>query len=548
MRPIVRYTLAVLLFAAAAFAQSSFTPVFGNRPFFLFFCAVFASAIFCGLGPSLLAIVLSSAFLVRYGGFHSQTEAFAQTLVFAALGVALTAALSKRREADLRGERATTEQLTLDVEASRRAEEMMRMLNEVSDILSASLDYEETIPAAVRLATKHLGDWCAVSFVDDEGQARRVAVAHRDAQKDIVAQRMMTEFPPRRDLPRPVTKSINLQKPTILNALDEQFLVRASSGPEHAALVRELGFGSMLVAPMVARGKTIGALTFLSAQPGRYTDNDASLGELIARRAAIAIDNAQLYRAAVEASNAKDEFLATISHELRTPMTATLGWVRMLNLGHFDPETHKTALDAIERSTRAQAKLIEDILDVSSIVLGKFRLDREPVDLRAVVDAAIETLRPASEAKQITIHVDTSRWNGVVAGDPDRLQQVMWNLISNAIKFGHRNGQIDVTVERADHHARITVHDDGPGIDPAFLPFVFDRFRQADSGATRSHGGLGLGLAIVRHLTELHGGGVRAMSDGAGKGSTFIVELPESVAPLPGDDAKESMLSFHPPT
>jgi len=288
---------------------------------------------------------------------------------------------------------------------------------------------------------------------------------------------------------------------------------------------------------MVARGKTIGALTFLSAQQGRYTDSDSSIGELIARRAAIAIDNAQLYRAAVEASNAKDEFLATISHELRTPMTATLGWVRMLNLGHFDPETHKTALDAIERSTRAQAKLIEDILDVSSIVLGKFRLDREAVDLRAVVDAAIETLRPASEAKQITINVDSSRWNGVVAGDPDRLQQVMWNLISNAIKFGHRNGQIDVTVERAEHHARITVRDDGPGIDPAFLPFVFDRFRQADSGAKRSHGGLGLGLAIVRHLTELHGGSVRAMSDGAGKGSTFVVELPET-----------AMLSFHPPT
>jgi|GEM_PF-4345183 len=248
MRPFVRYTLAVLLFAAAAFAQYSFTALFGNRPFFLFFCAVFASAIFCGLGPSLLAIVLSSAFLVRYGGFHSQTEAFAQTLVFAALGVALTAALSKRREDELRHERATTEQLTLDVQASRRAEEAMRMLNEVSDVLSASLDYEETIPAAVRLAVRYLGDWCAVSFVDDEGQARRLAVAHRDPQKDIVAQRMMTEFPPRRDLPRPVTESINLQKPTILNALDEQFLVRASSGPEHAALVRELGFGSMLVA------------------------------------------------------------------------------------------------------------------------------------------------------------------------------------------------------------------------------------------------------------------------------------------------------------
>jgi len=533
MRPLVRYTLAVLLVAAAAFAQVSFATIFGNRPFFLFFCAVFASAIFCGLGPSLITIFLSSGFSIRFGAFSSTSQAVAQTLIFAALGVALTAALSKRRETDLRRERETSES--------------MRMLNEVSDILSASLAYEETIPAGMRLALTHLGDWCTVSFIDEEGHARRIAVAHRDPAKDPLAQRMMTEFPPRRDLPRPVTESINLQKPTILNTVDEQFLVRASSGPEHAALVRDLGFGSMLVAPMVARGRTIGALTFIAAQPGRYTGNDASIAELIARRAAIAIENAQLYRAAVEASNAKDEFLAMISHELRTPMTATLGWVRMLNLGHFDPETHQTALDAIERSTRAQAKLIEDILDVSSIVLGKFRLDREPVDLRAVVDAAIETLRPASEAKQIAINIDSSRWNGLVQGDADRLQQVIWNLVSNAIKFGHRNGRIDVTVERLDDHARIVVSDDGSGIDPAFLPFVFDRFRQADSSATRSHGGLGLGLAIVRHLTELHGGSVRATSEGAGKGSSFIVELPAAIAAIAGE-AEESMLSFRPPT
>ncbi|HEX3582134.1 MAG TPA: ATP-binding protein [Thermoanaerobaculia bacterium] len=530
MRPFLRYALAVLLVVAAAIAETSFATVFGNRPFFLFFCSVFASAVFCGLEPSLLAIVLSSAFLIRYGTFHSPTEAFAQTLVFAALGVALTAALSKKREADLRAERATTES--------------MRMLNEVSDLLAASLDYEETIPEAVRLSLEHLGDWAAVSFVDDEGQARRVAVAHRDPEKNVLAQRMMTEFPPRRDLPRPVTESISHQKPTILNAIDEQFLTRASSGPEHAALVRELGFGSMLVAPMVARGRTIGALTYMTARQGRYRGSDADVAELIARRAAIAIDNAQLYRAAIEASNAKDEFLATVSHELRTPMTATLGWVRMLNLGHFDPETHKTALDAIERSTRAQAKLIEDILDVSSIVLGKFRLELEPVDLRGVVDAAIDTLRPASDAKQIAIYVDTSRWTGIVQGDADRLQQVMWNLVANAIKFGRRNGRIDVALERTDDHARITVQDDGAGIDAAFLPFVFDRFRQAESGATRSHGGLGLGLAIVRHLTELHGGSVRAASEGPGQGSTFIVELP---APVPTID-EEPVLSSQLPT
>jgi signal transduction histidine kinase len=522
MRPLVRYGVALLLVGAAALIQYSFAAVFHDRPFFLFFGAIFAAAVFCGSRPAFLGIAVSSIAVPILGHFSSVTGGIVQVILFAALGVALVLALSKRREADLRDERATTES--------------MRMLNEVSDVLSSSLDYEETIPAAVRLALTRLGDWCTVSFVNDEGQARRLAVAHRDPEKDRHAQRMMTDFAPRRDLPQPVTDSINLRKPTILNALDEQFLERASAGAEHAALVRELGFGSMLVAPMVARGRTIGAISFLAAQAGRFNDDDANLGELIARRAAIAIDNAQLYRAAVEASNAKDEFLATVSHELRTPMTATLGWVRMLNLGHFDPETQKTALDAIERSTRAQAKLIEDILDVSSIVLGKFRLDLEPVDLRSVVDAAIETLHPASEAKQIVVNVDASRWSGIVQGDADRLQQVIWNLVSNAIKFGRRGGHIDVTVERIDDHARISVHDDGPGIEGPLLPFVFDRFWRADSGATRTHGGLGLGLSIVRHLTELHGGTVSVTSDGAGKGATFVVDLPAAAAVAPALD------------
>jgi CheY-like chemotaxis protein len=210
-------------------------------------------------------------------------------------------------------------------------------------------------------------------------------------------------------------------------------------------------------------------------------------------------------------------------------MTATLGWVRMLNLGHFDEETQKTALESIERSTRAQAKLIEDILDVSSIILGKFRLESVPVELMTVVNAAIDTLRPALAAKSMTLDVDTSRWHGVVQGDPNRLQQVVWNLVSNAIKFGRREGRIDVAVERIEEHARITVRDDGAGIDPEFLPHVFDRFRQGESGATRSHGGLGLGLAIVRHLVELHGGTVAVTSEGRGKGATFTVELPLAV-------------------
>jgi PAS domain S-box-containing protein len=418
--------------------------------------------------------------------------------------------------------------VTLDITARKRAEDALRVLAELSEVLASTLDYEKSMPPVAEMIAKYFEGWCAVSFLDADTEPRRIALAHFDPAKREAAQKLLA-LPPKRNLPQTVVASIDRRQPTILNAIDDHFIDVSSRDAEHAALIRQLGLGSMIVAPMVAREKLIGALSIMSAKQGYFEAADAELANLIARRAAVAIDNAQLYRAAVEASNAKDEFLATVSHELRTPMTATLGWVRMLNLGHFDEETQKTALEAIERSTRAQAKLIEDILDVSSIILGKFRLESVPVELMTIVNAAIDTLRPALVAKNMTLDVDTSRWHGVVHGDPNRLQQVVWNLVSNAIKFGRRDGRIDVTVERIDAHGRITVRDDGAGIDPEFLPHVFDRFRQGDSGATRSHGGLGLGLAIVRHLVELHGGTVAVTSEGRGKGATFIVELPLAV-------------------
>jgi signal transduction histidine kinase len=206
-------------------------------------------------------------------------------------------------------------------------------------------------------------------------------------------------------------------------------------------------------------------------------------------------------------------------------MTATLGWVRMLTIGSLDEETMHLAMDSIDRSTKAQARLIEDILDVSSIISGKFRLEIAPVDLRAVITNAIETLRPAATAKQIAIDVDLD-FTPLVQGDVNRLQQVVWNLLSNAIKFVPRGGHIAVQLARGEHAARIVVSDDGPGIDPAFLPHVFERFRQADSGSARAHSGLGLGLAIVRHLAELHGGSATVESDGSGHGARFTVEIP----------------------
>ena len=428
--------------------------------------------------------------------------------------------------------------VTVDISARKRAEDSLRFLARASEALSASLDYEATLKATPQLAVPDLADWCILGTVDG-ATPRRVAVVHRDPVKNEIAQRLLS-IPPQKHLPQEIVDTFMKMEPFVME-LDEATIANITTNDEHASIIRALGTACILVVPIYARDRLVATISFASATPHRYGEAEIDVAMLFARRVAVAVDNADLYRAAVNASTAKDEFLATVSHELRTPMTATLGWVRLLTLGQLDAETQKVALAAIEHATSSQAKLIDDILDVSSIILGKFHLDRGPVDLRNVVDAAAIAIRPALTAKAMSIDVDASRWKGVVQGDANRLRQVVWNLLSNAVKFGRRDGRISVVVERNESGARIEVRDDGAGIDPAFLPFVFDRFRQAESGSSRSHGGLGLGLAIVRHLVELHGGSVRATSDGRGHGATFVVELP---AP---EESLETVLSVMKP-
>jgi signal transduction histidine kinase len=226
------------------------------------------------------------------------------------------------------------------------------------------------------------------------------------------------------------------------------------------------------------------------------------------------------------ASRLKDEFLAALSHELRTPLNAMLGWTQVLRTGKATPEVIDRAYESIERNARAQATLIEDLLDISRIVSGKLNLRSDPVDLTAVVEAALEVVRPAAEAKDITIVRQLAPSPQYVVGDVDRLQQIAWNLLSNAVKFCGKGGHVQVTVRAESDHYHFEVRDDGVGIAPDFLPHVFDRFRQGDGSLTRRHGGLGLGLAIVRELAQLHGGRVSALSEGTGKGAAFVVELP----------------------
>lgn len=279
-----------------------------------------------------------------------------------------------------------------------------------------------------------------------------------------------------------------------------------------------------------------GSQVWVSAKGrGIFNDTGAVVGMLgfvqdISTRKAAEQENERLYLQAEESSRLKEEFLATISHELRTPLSAILGWTRMLRLGQLSEEHTAKALDTIERNARAQAQLIDDLLDVSRIITGKLRMDVRPADPKLFIEAAVEAVRPAAEAKGVRVQkvIDTGPVS--IPGDPVRLQQVVWNLLSNAIKFTPRGGRVQIRSERVNSHLEIVVTDTGQGISSDFLPHVFDRFRQADQKTSRQHGGMGLGLAIVRHLVELHGGTVNASSDGEGLGATFTVSLP--ITPL----------------
>jgi signal transduction histidine kinase/CheY-like chemotaxis protein len=245
----------------------------------------------------------------------------------------------------------------------------------------------------------------------------------------------------------------------------------------------------------------------------------------------------QIIRAEAEGANrAKDEFLSILSHELRTPLNAILGWSAMLRQRTLSEDKVLRALETIERNAKSQAQLIEDILDISRIITGKLRLQVRPVNLVSVIESAIESVRLAAEAKSIRLQSVLDSEAGLLLGDANRLQQVVWNLLSNALKFTPKGGRVEIRLDRVNSHAEITVSDTGPGISSEFLPFVFDRFRQHDSTTTRSYGGLGLGLAIVRQLVELHGGTVTVVSPGIGQGTTFTVTLPAMIIPLPPSD------------
>jgi signal transduction histidine kinase/CheY-like chemotaxis protein len=391
------------------------------------------------------------------------------------------------------------------------------------------------------LAVREIADWCAVDIVDQSGDIRRLVVEHIDPGKREYARELQQKYPPVRNAVDGVHQVIRTGKPILVKSISPELLKERVRNEEWLRIVQALGLTSYLAVPIVSPAGVLGAMTFVLAESGRhYREQDLAFAQDVAARAALAIDNAFAYQRAHTANRLKDEFLATLSHELRTPLNAILGYAQMLNLGALQREGYARALAVITRNADALRQIIDDVLDVSRITSGKLRLAVRPIDVHDVLQNAVATMQPAADAKGVALQLTFAPSLPLISGDPDRLQQVVWNLLSNAVKFATRGGHVWVSAEYSDGLVELAVKDDGPGIDPNFVPHLFERFRQADSRFSREHGGLGLGLAIVRELVELHGGTVSAESEGLGSGATFRVQLPTTLTaretrPVPHD-------------
>jgi PAS domain S-box-containing protein len=417
--------------------------------------------------------------------------------------------------------------------AAEETSERLTRLQSLSGALSQAMTAEEVARAVIEqgLAYSSADAGIVVLSTADETELEIVQTVGFPNEVDAEWKR----FPA--DARVPIAEAVRSRSPVILESSDDWSNDHSELGP----LQSVTGTRALTAFPLIVEGRAIGALGWAFPKLQKFNDDDHAFMLALAQQCAQALRRAGLYetelRLRTEAETAnriKDEFLATVSHELRTPLTAIVGWSSMLRGKSLDSTSAARALETIERNAKAQNRIIEDLLDVSRIITGKLRLDAVPTEITPIVEMALEVIRPTAISKQITVSATLDWDTGVIFGDPARVQQMLWNLLSNAVKFTPAGGQVDITLRHTKTHAQIIIKDTGPGINSDFLPFIFDRFRQADGSITRTHGGLGLGLAIVRHLAEMHGGSVRAESGGLGKGATFILELPLVTTGLAG--------------
>ena len=532
--------------------------------FVFFYALVIVSSMVVGAVGGIVATVVG-ALLGNYiarGEITTDAPSLIGTLAFAAMGTALSFIVdtsrrarnsveshakqledqaveldSQREEAQIIAEEleqtnAELEMAMEDAEHARDAaiasEDRLRLIDEASRVLASSLDYETTVAAVARLAVPKFADWAAVDVLVD-GEIRQLAIAHVDEEKVRWARELNAKYRPLPDAPTGVPKVIRTGEPDFYPRITDDLIVAGARDAEHLKILRELNFRSAMVVPMKARGSTIGALTLVSSRPDLEFDAESlALAGQLARRSAMAIDNARLYRAALAANEAKANFLATMSHELRTPLTAIIGYEELLAEGISGAvtEAQKTQLNRIKVSASHLLSLIDEILLYARVEAGRESVRIEPVVVKGIVDDAIAFVAPMAAERHLVVRSEPIDPSVMMRTDGGKLRQMLLNLLSNAVKFTNR-GEIVVRVSDRGESMAFAVKDTGIGIDREDLVHVFDPFWQVEQTTTRKIGGSGLGLSVTQRLARLLGGDVEAESEPFA-GSTFTIVLPKT--------------------
>jgi PAS domain S-box-containing protein len=414
-----------------------------------------------------------------------------------------------------------------DITHRKRAEDTQKFLAEVGIALAGSLDYQTTLASVARLCVPGLADWCAIDILEEGGTLKRLAVAHTDPEKVRWGHEIHSRFPPDPQAPHGLYKVIRTGQAELHTDITDEKLVAAARDPEHLQILRELGMTSVMIVPLRARGRVLGGLSLVAAESRRRLGPaDLALAEEVGRRAGLAADNARLYGEVVATDRRKDEFIALLAHELRNPLAPLRNGLQVMQLAAGDADTIAQAHAMMDRQLGHMVRLIDDLLDVSRINQNKMELRRSRVLLADVASSAVETARPAIEAAGHELIVSLPRQPIFLDADLTRLAQVFSNLLNNSAKYTQHGGRIWLTAEPRSEEVVVSVRDSGIGIPVESLDAIFDMFSQVDRSIERSTGGLGIGLALVKGLVEMHGGTVTAASAGQGKGSTFTVTLP----------------------
>jgi PAS domain S-box-containing protein len=417
---------------------------------------------------------------------------------------------------------------TRDITDRKNTEINLRFLHQSSQTLAELVDYRTTLERIAQLAVPDFADWCTVQILGADG-FELVAWAHRDPARSQLVREAFERHPIDPDSDYGIAQVLRTGRPELVRVITDEMLVRVARTESHLRLLRELRLSSSMTVPFTARKGVRGTLRFVATESGRrYTEEDLETATDLARQASIAIDNALMFEESREADRRKDEFLATLAHELRNPLAPIRSAIDLLAL---DPEAREQTVALMRRQLDHLVRLADDLLDISRITHGKVELRREVVQLSGIVEAAVAAVRTAADEKRHRLKVagaDESIW---LDADPVRVLQVLENLLSNAVKYTHAGGHIEVSVGRDDGFAAVTVRDDGIGIDADLMAQIFEPFTQASSGFDRPRGGLGIGLTLVRQFTEMHGGTVSVSSGGRDRGSEFVVRWPIASPP-----------------